>query len=133
MSSQAGCEGGCGVEGKQDLKTANMRGANVYIPPPFRADPHALGTTLLEGGEDDTGTTGMQEEVQPNFRTPPGRRAPDNPAYTPDNPAPRIIRPRPRLSGPSRVSLYRVRFILSRVRFGPVQSNQVESGRPALI
>ena len=43
-------------------------GAIVYIPPPFRADPHALGTTLFEGGEDDTGTT---EEVKPNFRTPP--------------------------------------------------------------
>ena len=35
---------------------------------PFRADPQALRTTLLEGGEDDMGTT---EEVQPNFRTPP--------------------------------------------------------------
>ena len=43
-------------------------GAIVYIPPPFRADPHALGTTLFEGGEDDTG---MTEEVKPNFRTPP--------------------------------------------------------------
>jgi hypothetical protein len=49
-SSQAGRAGGCGVEGKQDLKTANMRGAIVDIPPPFREDPHALGTTLFEGG-----------------------------------------------------------------------------------
>jgi hypothetical protein len=40
-------EGGCGKEGKQDLKMANMRGAIVDIPPPFRADPHALGTTLF--------------------------------------------------------------------------------------
>ena len=56
------------MEGKQDLKTANKRDALVYIPPPFRADPQALRTTLLEGGEDDMGTT---EEVQPNFRTPP--------------------------------------------------------------
>ena len=45
--------------------------ALVDITPPFPADPQALGTTLLEGGEDDTGRTGMQEEVQPNFRTPP--------------------------------------------------------------
>jgi hypothetical protein len=50
VSSQAGQEGGCGEEGKQDLKTANMRAAIVDIPPPFRADPHALGTTLFEGG-----------------------------------------------------------------------------------
>jgi hypothetical protein len=34
-SSQAGRVGGCGVEGKQVLKTANMRGAIVDIPPPF--------------------------------------------------------------------------------------------------
>ena len=68
VSSQVGREGGCGVEGKQDLKTANKRDALVYIPPPFRADPQALRTTLLEGGEDDMGTT---EEVQPNCRTPP--------------------------------------------------------------
>jgi hypothetical protein len=40
-------EGGCSEEGKQDLKTVNMRGAIVDIPPPFRADPHALGTTLF--------------------------------------------------------------------------------------
>jgi hypothetical protein len=46
----------------------NMRGAIVDIPPPFRADPHALGTTLFEGEEDDMGT---KEEVKPNFRTPP--------------------------------------------------------------
>jgi hypothetical protein len=50
VSSRAGQEGGCGVEGKQDLKTVNMRGAIVDIPPPFRADPHALGTTLFKGG-----------------------------------------------------------------------------------
>jgi hypothetical protein len=50
VSSQAGQEGGCGAEGKQDLKTADMCGAIVDIPPPFRADPHALGTTLFEGG-----------------------------------------------------------------------------------
>jgi hypothetical protein len=50
VSSRAGQEGGCGEEGKQDLKTANMCGAIVDIPPPFRADPHALGTTLFEGG-----------------------------------------------------------------------------------
>jgi hypothetical protein len=46
ISSQAGQEGGRGVEGKQDLKTANMCGAIVDIPRPFRADPHALGTTM---------------------------------------------------------------------------------------
>ena len=73
VSSQAGREGGCGVEGKQDLKTANLCGAHDSIPPPFPADPHALRTTLLEGGEDDTGMIGVQEEVKPNFRTPPGR------------------------------------------------------------
>jgi hypothetical protein len=50
VSSRAGQEGGCGEEGKQDLKTTNMRGATVDIPPPFRADAHALGTTLFEGG-----------------------------------------------------------------------------------
>jgi hypothetical protein len=50
LSSREGQEGGCGVEGKQDLKTVNMRGAIVDIPPPFRADPHALGTMLFEGG-----------------------------------------------------------------------------------
>jgi hypothetical protein len=47
---------------------ANMHGGIVDIPLPFRADPHALGTTLFEGGEDDMGT---KEEVKPNFRTPP--------------------------------------------------------------
>ena len=31
--------------------------AIVDIPPPFRADPHALRTTLFEGGEDDMVTT----------------------------------------------------------------------------
>jgi hypothetical protein len=50
VSSRAGQEGGCGEEGMQDLKTANMRGPIVDISPPFRADPHALGTTLFEGG-----------------------------------------------------------------------------------
>jgi hypothetical protein len=35
VSSRAGQEGGCGEEGKQDLKTANMCGAIVDIPPPF--------------------------------------------------------------------------------------------------
>jgi hypothetical protein len=50
VSSWAGQEGGCGEEGKQDLKTANMCGAIVDILPPFRANPHALGTTLFEGG-----------------------------------------------------------------------------------
>jgi hypothetical protein len=50
VSSQASQEGGCGEEGKQDMKTANMCGAIVYIPPPFQADPHALGTELFEGG-----------------------------------------------------------------------------------
>jgi hypothetical protein len=49
VSSRASQEGGCGEEGKQDLKTVNMRGAIVDIPLPFRADPHALGTTLFEG------------------------------------------------------------------------------------
>ena len=47
---------------------AKTRADFVNITPPFRADPQALGTTLLEGEEDDTGTT---EEVKPNFRTPP--------------------------------------------------------------
>jgi hypothetical protein len=49
VSSRAGQEGGSGEEGKQDLETANMRGAIVDIPPPFQADPHTLGTTLFEG------------------------------------------------------------------------------------
>ena len=44
------------------------RDVSVHITSPFRADPHALGTTLFEGGEDDMGRT---EEVKPNFRTPP--------------------------------------------------------------
>jgi hypothetical protein len=68
VSSRAGQEGGHGEEGRQDLKTAMTHDACVDIMPPFRADPHALGTTLFEGGEDDMGTT---EEVEPNFRTPP--------------------------------------------------------------
>jgi hypothetical protein len=50
VSSRAGQEGRCGEEGKQDLNMANMLGAIVDIPPPFRADPHALGKTLFEGG-----------------------------------------------------------------------------------
>jgi hypothetical protein len=50
ISSRAGQEGGCGEEGKQDLKTVNMHGAIVDIPPPFRPDPHALGTALFGGG-----------------------------------------------------------------------------------
>jgi hypothetical protein len=50
VSSRAGQEGGCAEEGKQDLKTVNMCGAIVDILPPFRADPHTLGTTLFEGG-----------------------------------------------------------------------------------
>jgi hypothetical protein len=68
VSSRVGQEGGCAEEGKQDLKMVNMHGAIVDILPPFRADPHALGTTLFEGGEDDMGT---KEEVKSNFRTPP--------------------------------------------------------------
>ena len=67
-ASRAGQEGGCGVEGKRDLKMAKTRDVVVDITPPFRADPQELRTTLLEGGEDDMGTT---EEVQRNFRTPP--------------------------------------------------------------
>ncbi|KAK1660481.1 hypothetical protein QYE76_048640 [Lolium multiflorum] len=66
VSSQVGREGGCGVEGKQDLTTA--RTCHVHITSPFPEDPHALGTTLLEGGEDDTG---MEAYVEPRFRTPP--------------------------------------------------------------
>ena len=50
VSSQAGREGGCGVVGRQDLKMAKTRDAVVDITPPFRADPHALRTTLFEGG-----------------------------------------------------------------------------------
>ena len=55
------------------MKTAKTRDAFVDITPPFPADPQALGTTLLEGGEDDTGMIGVQDEVKPNFRTPLGR------------------------------------------------------------
>ena len=36
--------------GRQDLKTAKTRDVFVDITAPFRADPHALGTTLFEGG-----------------------------------------------------------------------------------
>jgi hypothetical protein len=50
VSSRAGQEGGHGVEGRKDLKTATTRDACVDITPSFRADPHALGTTLFEGG-----------------------------------------------------------------------------------
>jgi hypothetical protein len=35
VSSRASQEGGCGEEGKQDLKTTNVRGAIVDFPPPF--------------------------------------------------------------------------------------------------
>jgi hypothetical protein len=48
--SRADQEGGRGLEGKQDLKTMNMRGAIVDIPPPFQADPHALGQRFLKEG-----------------------------------------------------------------------------------
>jgi hypothetical protein len=48
VSSQARREGGCGVVGRQDFKTAWT--CDVHITSPFREDPHALGTTLLEGG-----------------------------------------------------------------------------------
>ena len=50
VPSRPGQEGGCGVEGKRDLKMAKTRDAFVDITPPFPADPHALGTMLLEGG-----------------------------------------------------------------------------------
>ena len=43
-------EGGCGVVGTRDLKMAKTRDAFVDITPPFPADPHALRTTLFEGG-----------------------------------------------------------------------------------
>jgi hypothetical protein len=68
VSSRAGQKGGCGVEGRQDLKTTTPCDDCVDITPPFRADPHELGTMLFEEGEDDMGT---EEEVKPNFRTPP--------------------------------------------------------------
>ena len=41
VSSQAGREGGCGAEGKQDLKMAKTRADFVDITPPFQEDPHA--------------------------------------------------------------------------------------------
>jgi hypothetical protein len=69
VSSQAGQEGGCGVEGRQDLKTSTTCDYCADIMPPFQANPRVLGTMLFEGGEDDMG---MEEEVKPNFRTPPG-------------------------------------------------------------
>ena len=50
VSSRASLAGGCGEEGKQDLKTEKTRADFFDITPPFRADPHALGTTLFEGG-----------------------------------------------------------------------------------
>jgi hypothetical protein len=50
VSSRAGQDRECVEEGKQDLKTVNTCGAIVDILPPFRADPHTLGTTLFEGG-----------------------------------------------------------------------------------
>jgi hypothetical protein len=68
VSSRAAQEGGRGVEGGQESKTATTHDACVDITPSFRADPHTLGTTLFEGVEDDIGT---KEEVKPNFRTPP--------------------------------------------------------------
>src|SRR3954466_12016964 len=55
VSIQAGQAGGCGEVGKQDLKMAKTREDFVDITPPFQDDPHALGTTLFEGGEDDMG------------------------------------------------------------------------------
>ena len=67
VPSRAGQVGGCGVVGRRDLKMAAACDV-VDITTPFRAVPHALGTTRFEGGEDDTG---MTEEVKPNFRTPP--------------------------------------------------------------
>ena len=48
VPSRVDQEGGCGVVGRQDLKTA--RTCHVHITSPFPEDPHALGTTLLEGG-----------------------------------------------------------------------------------
>jgi hypothetical protein len=57
VSSRAGRAGGCGEEGKRDLKMTKTRDVVAAITPRF-----------LTGGEDDMGTTG---EVQPNFRTPP--------------------------------------------------------------
>lgn len=48
VSSHARREGGCGVVGRQDLKT--VRTCDVHITSPFLEDPHALGITLLEGG-----------------------------------------------------------------------------------
>jgi hypothetical protein len=68
VSSRVGWEGGRGVEGMQDLKTATTCDDCVDITPSFRADQHALGTTLFEREEDDMG---IKEEVKPNFRTPP--------------------------------------------------------------
>jgi hypothetical protein len=50
VSSRAGQKGGRGVEGRQELKTMTMCDDCVDITPPFRADPHALGIMLFEGG-----------------------------------------------------------------------------------
>jgi hypothetical protein len=50
ISSRAGQEGGCGEEGRHDLKMMTAHDDCVDITPPFRAYPHALETTLFEGG-----------------------------------------------------------------------------------
>ena len=53
---------------KEVQASMKTRDVSLHITFPFRADPHALGTTRFQGGEDDTGRI---EEVKPNFRTPP--------------------------------------------------------------
>jgi hypothetical protein len=50
ISSRAGQEGGRGVEGRQDMKTVTTHDDYIDIMPPFRADPHTLGTMLFEVG-----------------------------------------------------------------------------------
>ena len=45
----------------EDLRIKTESGDVTDMTPHFPEDPLALGTTLLEGGEDDTGTT--EEEV----------------------------------------------------------------------
>jgi hypothetical protein len=50
VSSRAGQEGRRCVEGREDLKTSTTHDDCVDITLPFQADPHALGTTLFEGG-----------------------------------------------------------------------------------
>lgn len=67
VSSRGGQEGGSGEVGKQDLKMAKTRDDFVDITPPFREDPHALGTTLFEVG-DDMGTTCVREEREASAR-----------------------------------------------------------------